>query len=108
MSYLSARLANIADSLEAEQRLALKSDIRELRTAAQLLGAQNLSDMAKLILTDKDALRTGMKQLTPKQLGVVLGLSLALLNDAGDTPLPELLRVLASQVDDLIETLEGA
>lgn len=66
-----------------------------------------MSEAAKMILTDKDALRAALKQLTPKQVGAVLALVLARVNEGGNTPLPELLRVLASQVDDLIETLEG-
>ena len=57
------------------------------------------------LLRDKDATRAALAELTNKELGVVLGLVLKQLDDRGDTPLPEFLRVLSSQVDDIIKEM---
>lgn len=104
MSYMSARLANMAENLAGDMGPS-EDDRTILRYAAHLLDTANMSEVSKIILTDKDALRAGLEQLTPKQVGVVLALVLARVNELGDTPLPYLLRVLTSQVDDLVEAL---
>lgn len=106
MSYLSTKLLNMAEHLDVDLGPS-EEDRIALRDAAYLLGAKNLGDVAKLILTDNNALRAGLAQLANKQVGVVLALVLRRLDGTRDTPLPELMRVLASQVEELIETLEG-
>jgi hypothetical protein len=101
VSYISARLEYMADRL-----VIVENDRVVLRDAAYMLSERNMGEAAKMILVDKDALRAALEQLTSKQVGIVLALVLSRLDEAGDKPLPELLRVLASQVDELIETLE--
>lgn len=58
------------------------------------------------VLRNHDALRAGLEQLTPVELGRVLGLLLRQIDGRGDSALPNLLRVLADQVDELMEDME--
>jgi hypothetical protein len=63
-------------------------------------------DGAADLLRDLDALRAGLEQLNPAELGRVLGVVLRGLDQRGDSPLPALLRVLADQVDELMADME--
>jgi hypothetical protein len=50
---------------------------------------------------DKDALRRQLSDLTNDELGVVLALTLARIDDLGETTLSEMLRLLAANVRQL-------
>lgn len=50
-------------------------------------------------LRDKDALRAALARLSNAELGNVLGMALSRLDEMGETPLPDLLRYLADQLE---------
>lgn len=55
---------------------------------------------AAALLRNKARLRVGLRELDGRELGVVLSLVLASLNDRGDATLPVLLRALADRVEE--------
>lgn len=61
---------------------------------------------AEALLRDPDALRSALEQLSHIELGRVLGVVLRRLDQRADSPLPNLLRVLADQVDELMADFE--
>lgn len=97
MSYMSARLTHMAEKLSVTD-----DDRIVLRDAAFLLGATNLGDVARLLLTDDDALRGGLEQLEAKEMGTVLAVVLAVLVDREVDPrslLPKLAEAITNDND---------
>jgi hypothetical protein len=63
--------------------------------------------MSEVDLTDKAALRAGLRELDARELGVVLGLTLIALDDNGDSALSVLLRELADEVEEIEREVGG-
>jgi hypothetical protein len=109
---LSARPADQADPREAGCVLVLENDeacwpltreqAAELRERCASALGEGPGQGPERLLRDKDALRAALQRLANVELGVVVGLALSQLDDRGDTRLPELLRVLAGQVEEVV------
>jgi hypothetical protein len=105
MSDLGARLADMAKNLYEDSGIS-DDDRDTLLYAARLLSATNMVEMSKLVLSSKDYLRDGLKQLTHYQRGMVLGMALSSLDELGTSQLPDLLRDLTNQVEEMIAQSE--
>lgn len=60
------------------------------------------------LLRDRDALRSALELLDNAELGRVLAVVLRRLDERTDSPLPNLLRVLADQVEDVVSDMEAS
>lgn len=92
MSYMSARLTRVS-----EYEVLSEDDRLLLRDAAAILGEENLAQVARML--DVGQVLDVVRVYPPRDLGRVLGVTLAALYGLGATDLPGLLRWLADRVE---------